>query len=152
MAGINAKTGKRLDGIEHIRQSIADIITTPIGTRVMRREYGSLVPELLDMPMTDALLMQVYAAMVIAVSRWEPRIKITGTRRNVSTTGHGIASIELIARMLDGQPITASAPIIVTDPENYLGPYVFLIDENGNLWVDENQNPWLEATKPGVAA
>lgn len=111
MAGINAKTGKRLDGIEHIRQSIADIITTPIGSRVMRRDYGSLVPELIDRPMTDALLMQVYAATVIAVSQWEPRIKITGTRRIVSTASPGAAVMELIGETTDGQPITAGVPL-----------------------------------------
>ncbi|RUR27699.1 GPW/gp25 family protein [Vreelandella nanhaiensis] len=111
MTGINAQTGKKLDGIEHIRQSIADIITTPIGSRVMRRDYGSLVPELLDMPMTDALLMQIYAATVIAVSKWEPRVRITGTRRIVSTTAPGAAVMELIGETTDGQPITAGVPI-----------------------------------------
>ena len=83
--GMNATTGRQLEGLDHIRQSVADVITTPIGSRVMRRDYGSLVPELLDMPMNDALLMQVYAATVIAVSRWEPRLRITSTRRTVST-------------------------------------------------------------------
>ncbi|WP_218927803.1 GPW/gp25 family protein [Vreelandella glaciei] len=104
---MNINTGEQLEGAEHIRQSIADIITTPIGSRVMRREYGSLVPELLDMPMTDALLMQVYAATVIAVSRWEPRITITGTRRTISTDAHGTAIMELIGKTQDGQMITS---------------------------------------------
>lgn len=108
---MNAKTGKRLEGIEHIRQSIADIITTPIGSRVMRREYGSLVPELIDRPMNDALLMQVYAATIIAVTQWEPRVRITGTRRIVSTESPGTATIELIGETADGQPITAGVPL-----------------------------------------
>lgn len=111
MAGMNVSSGKRLEGIDHIRQSIADIITTPIGSRVMRRDYGSLVPELLDMPMNDALLMQVYAATVIAVTQWEPRVKITGTRRIVSTESPGAAIMELIGETADGQPITAGVPL-----------------------------------------
>lgn len=111
MPGMNVQTGKRLDGIEHIRQSVADIITTPIGSRVMRRDYGSLVPELLDMPMSDALMMQVYAATVIAVSQWEPRIKITGTRRDVSTTAPGSIVIELVGQTNDGEPISVGVPI-----------------------------------------
>ena len=73
MTGMNAHTGQRLNGLDHIRQSVNDIITTPIGSRVMRREYGSLVPELIDRPMNDALLMQVYAATIIAVTQWYPR-------------------------------------------------------------------------------
>lgn len=111
MAGMNVTTGKRLEGIDHIRQSVADIITTPIGSRVMRRDYGSLVPELLDRPMNDALLMQLYAATVIAVSRWEPRIQITGTRRTISTQLPGAAVIELQGKTADGQPLSVGVPI-----------------------------------------
>ncbi|AQU84926.1 MULTISPECIES: GPW/gp25 family protein [unclassified Halomonas] len=112
MAGMNAQTGQRLEGIEHIRQSIADIITTPIGSRVMRRDYGSLVPELIDMPMSDALMMQLYAATVIAVTRWEPRITITGTRHHISSEQHGRATIELIGKTTDGQPLTVGVPLV----------------------------------------
>ena len=111
MPGMNVNTGKRLDGIDHIRQSVADIITTPIGSRVMRRDYGSLVPELLDMPMNDALLMQVYAATIIAVTRWEPRIQITGARRTVNTQQHGAVVIELQGRTADGQAMNVGVPL-----------------------------------------
>lgn len=111
MPGMNATTGQRLNGIEHIRQSVADIITTPIGSRVMRREYGSLVPELLDRPLNDALLMQVYAATVIAVSHWEPRVQITGTRRIVSTQQPGTVTMELYGKTADGQPLSVGVPI-----------------------------------------
>lgn len=109
--GMSAQTGKNLSGIDHIRQSIADIITTPIGSRVMRRDYGSLVPELIDMPISDALMMQVYAATVIAVSRWEPRISITSTGGIIDATRHGTAIIELIGQTQDGQPINAKVQL-----------------------------------------
>lgn len=109
--GMNAATGRKLEGLDHIRQSIADIITTPIGSRVMRREYGSLVPELLDMPMSDALFMRVYAATVIAVSRWEPRIRITGTRRSVNTQKPGAVVMEIYGETTEGEPINVEVPI-----------------------------------------
>lgn len=109
--GMNAANGRKLEGLDHIRQSVADIITTPIGSRVMRRDYGSLVPELLDMPMSDALMMQAYAATVIAVTRWEPRIQITGARRTVSTQQPSAAVIELIGKAADGQPVSVGVPI-----------------------------------------
>ena len=111
MAGMNVTTGKRLEGIDHIRQSIADIITTPIGSRVMRRDYGSLIPELLDRPMHDALLMQLYAATVIAVSRWESRIQITGIRRTVNTQQPGAVLIELQGKTADGQLLNVGVPL-----------------------------------------
>ncbi len=50
MRGMSNKTGKELEGIEHLKQSIIDILTTPIGSRIMRREYGSRLFELIDRP------------------------------------------------------------------------------------------------------
>ncbi|WP_404473000.1 GPW/gp25 family protein [Vreelandella venusta] len=111
MSGMSAQTGRKLEGLDHIRQSVADIITTPIGSRVMRRDYGSLVPELLDMPMSDALMMQVYAATVIAVTRWEPRIQITGTRRTVNAKQPGAVVIELIGKTAASEPLSIGVPI-----------------------------------------
>ena len=74
MNGINRLNGKSLTGLDHLRQSIIDIITTPIGTRVMRREYGSKVPELIDAPMNSSTIMYLYAAIAEALDKWEPRI------------------------------------------------------------------------------
>lgn len=76
MAGMNASTGRALGGIDHLRQSIRDILTTPIGTRVMRRAYGSRLPELVDAPLNDETLVDIYAETVIALSTWEPRIDV----------------------------------------------------------------------------
>jgi hypothetical protein len=42
------ETRKALEGIDHLKQSIIDILTTPIGSRVMRRDYGSRLFELVD--------------------------------------------------------------------------------------------------------
>lgn len=77
MAGMNAHTGKCLNGIEHIRQSIADILTTPLGNRVMRRDYGSLLPELIDQPLNGATTLRAYSATVVALMKWEPRIRVS---------------------------------------------------------------------------
>ena len=42
--GMNSQTGLSISEVEHIRQSVRDILVTPIGSRVMRREYGSADP------------------------------------------------------------------------------------------------------------
>jgi phage baseplate assembly protein W len=39
MRGMNNKTGKELEGIKHLKQSMIDILTTPTGSRIMRRDY-----------------------------------------------------------------------------------------------------------------
>lgn len=39
---MSRENGRELETeLDHIRQSVQDILTTPIGTRIMRREYGS---------------------------------------------------------------------------------------------------------------
>jgi phage baseplate assembly protein W len=74
---MNRKTGGAIDTLDHISQSITDILTTRIGTRVMRREYGSLLPELVDHPFNDVTRLRVYASTVMALMRWEPRISLS---------------------------------------------------------------------------
>ena len=41
--GMNRNTGLGISDTEHISQSMRDILLTPVGSRVMRREYGSLL-------------------------------------------------------------------------------------------------------------
>ncbi|ABX35240.1 GPW/gp25 family protein [Delftia acidovorans SPH-1] len=74
---MNRHTGRRIEGMEHLRQSVADILSTPIGSRVMRRDYGSLVPALLDQPDNNATQARLRAAVASALMRWEPRIRLT---------------------------------------------------------------------------
>ena len=75
--GMNRTTGKPLSEDGHILQSLKDIVTTPIGSRVMRRDYGSLVPFLIDQPASPRLVMQLRAAIIHAIMRWEKRVKPT---------------------------------------------------------------------------
>lgn len=77
MIGTHATTGKRLDGIAHLAQSVADILTTPLGTRLMRHDYGSLLPELIDQPFNGLTKLRMFGAVAIALQRWEPRISLT---------------------------------------------------------------------------
>ena len=75
--GMNALTGECLTGYDHLKQSITDILSTPIGSRVMRREYGSRLPELLHAPMTPGLNVEIFAAVAEALGTWEKRFKLT---------------------------------------------------------------------------
>lgn len=77
MNGMNATTGQAIDGAQHLAQSIADILGTPIGTRTMRREYGSLLFDLIDQPLNAATAMLLRAATAVALRRWEPRLKLS---------------------------------------------------------------------------
>lgn len=70
MAGMNRNTGKPIDGDERLAQRIADVLTTPLGSRVMLRDYGSRLLQLTDRPATPPLAIQVYAATAEAIMRW----------------------------------------------------------------------------------
>ena len=94
MPGTNAQTGKELTGLAHLRQSVRDILTTPIGTRVMRREYGSRLMELVDAPLTPATLTEIYAAAAEALARWEPRLRVDRIKASVAGEGNSVAGEE----------------------------------------------------------
>jgi phage baseplate assembly protein W len=107
MNGTNASTGKPLTGLAHLRQSITDILTTPLGTRVMRRDYGSRLPELVDAPMNGDTIMELYAATAEALQNWEPRFQLS----KVTLTGADIGAVVLDLSGIykpNGQAITLS--------------------------------------------
>ena len=74
--GMN-RNGLGISDTEHISQSMRDILLTPVGSRVMRREYGSLLSALIDMPQNPALRLQIMVACYSAIQKWEPRIRLT---------------------------------------------------------------------------
>lgn len=69
-------TGRALTATEHLRQSVGDILATPIGTRVMRRDYGSQVPMLVDQPDNPITQLRLMSAAASAIMRWEPRLAL----------------------------------------------------------------------------
>lgn len=64
------------DEITHIKQSVTDILITAVGSRIQRREYGSYLYQLIDRPLSQALMLQIAAACITAIKQWEPRIEI----------------------------------------------------------------------------
>jgi phage baseplate assembly protein W len=73
--GMNAATGAAISDDDHIRQSIADILTTPLGSRIQRRDYGSRLPDLLDYPI-PVILLPLIGATAMAIQQFEPRVTI----------------------------------------------------------------------------
>lgn len=105
MYGISATTGRKLGGIDHLRQSIRDILTTPIGSRVMRRDYGSRLFELIDTPYSSATKLAIIAATAEALMTWEPRIEVEDITLRSYTPGHII--VDLVGRYLpEGREVT----------------------------------------------
>lgn len=107
MQGVNAITGKRSAGRAHLRQSIRDILTTPIGSRVMRRTYGSRLFELVDAPMNAGTVAAMVAATAEALARWEPRYRVRKVAIGAAGTGH-------ITVDLEGEILPEGVPASIT--------------------------------------
>lgn len=101
MLGMDRNTGKLLSGTDHIRQSIVDILTTPLGTRVMLPEYGSKLFDLVDNPTVPSLAMRIIMESAGAIARWEPRVRID--RINVLAVDIGKITILIIATDIETQ-------------------------------------------------
>ena len=100
MTGIDASNGRALGGIAHLRQSVRDILLTPVGSRVLLREYGSRLLELVDRPLSAGLLADIQAEAADALARWEPRLRLRLVRAR-STGGAGF-EIDLEGDYLPG--------------------------------------------------
>lgn len=104
--GMNRDTGEAITDTEHIRQSVRDILITPEGSRIGRREYGSLLSVLIDQPQNDVVRLQVMAAIYTALSRWEPRILLSSL--NITSAFDGSMVVELTGQRADGSPLAMS--------------------------------------------
>jgi phage baseplate assembly protein W len=101
---VNRETGGTINELDHITQSIADILSTRIGSRVMRREYGSLLPDLVDGPFNEATRLRVYAATAMALMRWEPRVTLSHVQFSGASL-QGTVILDLEAALVDSNAL-----------------------------------------------
>jgi len=104
--GLDSVTGRASTDLTHIRQSIRDILTTPIDTRVMRRTYGSEVPMLIDQPLNAVNRLRVVSASVAAIVRWEPRVRVHAAAFDVDAEGR--MAVDVDASRIDGARASGS--------------------------------------------
>ncbi|MEZ3501599.1 GPW/gp25 family protein [Pantoea sp. KPR_PJ] len=108
--GMNRDSGQTLTDLAHIRQSVRDILITPLGSRVMRRRYGSLLSALIDQPQNPALRLQIMSACYMAILQWEPRIQLSAIDYEASYDGS--MTVELTGSRRDtAQDFTLTIPV-----------------------------------------
>ena len=107
MIGMNSATGLSLSERRHLQQSIQDILTTPVGTRVMRREYGSDLFQWIDAPSSRGTTVGIIAAIAKALRRWETRLKLERVQVKQLTQG---GRIELL---LQGHYLPNNKPVTI---------------------------------------
>jgi hypothetical protein len=66
--------------VEEIEEAIQIILSTPLGQRVMRPEFGCRIHELVWAPINASTTAAVTHYVEEALGRWEPRIQLLGVR------------------------------------------------------------------------
>lgn len=115
MNGMDRTTGKAIGGGDHLRQSIGDILSTPLNTRLMLRDYGSMLFDLIDQPLNAATAMLLRAATAVAIRRWEPRFKVSQVTLS-GTPADGTLIISLSGTRTDLPAGTARATLSIPLP------------------------------------
>lgn len=107
---MSRQIGSNMTEQEHIRQSIADIIPTPLGSRVMRRNYGTQLADLLDQPISEGLYLKCYSTIYSGILQWEPRIQVSQISIAELKSGQMIIDLEC-AMTKTGQQFNLNIPI-----------------------------------------
>lgn len=111
MPGMNRDTGAALSERDHILQSLRTLILTPVGSRIKRRDYGSVIPHLIDQPLNSATLLRLYSATAAAILHWEPRVTLKSISLSIDLKGAATLDIDMT---INGQTDRVSLAIINT--------------------------------------
>ena len=88
-------TGKSITDQQHLVQSIADILSTPLGTRVTVRDYGCLLPYIVDKPINNTFLIVAFGVIIEALNKWEPRFTLQLVSIDASNVSQGVIQCTL---------------------------------------------------------
>lgn len=108
--GMDRNSGQTLGDLEHIRQSVRDILITPIGSRVMRRDYGSLLSALIDQPQSPAVKLQVMARVTWRCCAGN-HVSLTLTGITLESTYDGKLAVNIAGALTDGPAFSLSVPV-----------------------------------------
>lgn len=97
------------DEAEKLKENIIHILLTGLGERVMRRDYGGGMRQLVHDPNNEALRAIVQHQIARTIGRWEPRILLQSVTV-VQQDGTLIADLQYIIRHTQ-QPQNLSVPI-----------------------------------------
>jgi len=76
MPGMNALTGRPLDGMDHLVQSIEDAFSTSVGSRILREWYGNPGIRLLGENVTERTILRWWTITWACLELFEPRFRV----------------------------------------------------------------------------
>lgn len=80
MSGVDRATGTAIGNFASACQGVEVILSTAIGERLMRRQFGGGVVELLGRLMRPELFAAFIALIATAIDVWEPRFRVRAVR------------------------------------------------------------------------
>jgi len=98
------------EGSEKLKENIIHLLLTGIGERVMRREYGGGVRELVHDPNNDALRAIVQRQILRAITTHEPRVEI----RALTVVQRDATLAAELTYLVRGSPIEDSVTLPLT--------------------------------------
>lgn len=109
MSGLDRHSTQILTDDAHLAQSIGDILSTPRGTRVMRRDYGSDLPLLIDAPINPETMIDLYHATAAALDEWEPRFQLR--RVEIADARSGFVDLRLTGDVVNAGEIQITSTV-----------------------------------------
>ena len=93
-------------GPEKLKANLEQLLSTAIGERVMRRDYGGGLRQLLYDPNNDVLRAVVQHQIAKTVGQWEPRVEIQDLRVTQHDSELYIELLYLIRRTQQRQSLS----------------------------------------------
>ena len=92
--------GSVVENLDDINQCIKVILETPKGSRAHEPLFGSDVWQYLDQPLSEALP-RIVAAVIEAVTEWEPRVKLISVIPVTDEISSGKITLQIEWKLVD---------------------------------------------------
>ena len=131
MATIDRNTGKLISGLDDVWQSIGTILSTQLRSLVMARDFGSMLPRLVDAAVNVLSKIEIFAAVAGAINRINPETLFAEEPR------FRIVRMLLIEEsdLPNGNPVFEIQGLYY--PRGHLGDFSEVYDAAGRITIDD---------------
>lgn len=93
------------EGVQHVVEGLHQLLGTRIGERVIRRDFGSRLMELVFEPNDETLDAMIVQYVIDAIRRWEKRIEILGVTLDRAFRDEGRIDINCTFRVIQSNVV-----------------------------------------------
>lgn len=111
--GPNGGIGFTHDPVEQARQHVLSAVTTGIGERVMRYEYGTPIYASLFEPDDPATAAGLVAEMTRAIQEWVPEVQVVGISIPDDTPSNGLVVYNVSFRLKGVNSAVHEAEVLI---------------------------------------